>query len=252
MKIITWNCHHGDIENRLSLLKKFNADIIFLQEVKCPSSLNSHVQWFGTNTKKGHAVITSDAYPISIFNDNTIDPFVVPLIFQGKFSFHALMVWTQKSGEYIKELQVPIRKYRDFLLEKPSVIVGDFNSNAIWDKPHRIFNHSRMVSLLDETFGLTSAYHERTKCRHGAERHPTLYHCYNPDKPYHIDYCFVPKGWKIIDVIVGDYVDWISQSDHCPLIVDLLMNPEASQLGDAHAAGAAPPRASQKGLIDFF
>jgi endonuclease/exonuclease/phosphatase family metal-dependent hydrolase len=224
MKIITWNCHHGDIESRLALLKEFNADFIFLQEVKCPSKLDSHVQWFGTNKKKGHAIVTSNDYSISIFDDDTRDPFVVPLIVEGKFSFHILMVWTQKSGEYIEELQVPIKKYLDFLREKPAMIAGDFNSNAIWDKHHRFFGHSKMVSLLDETLGLTSAYHERMKCCHGSERHPTLYHCYKPDRPYHIDYCFIPKTWTINDVIVGDYTDWISQSDHCPLIVDIDVN----------------------------
>jgi exodeoxyribonuclease III len=221
MKLITWNCHHGDIESRVSLLEKFKADIIFLQEVKCPTTTDSHVRWFGTNKKKGHAIIVSEDYSISVMKDETIDPFVVPLIIDGKYSIHVLMVWTQKSGEYVEELQNPLKKYQTFLLERPSVIIGDFNSNAIWDKDHRFFNHSRMVTLFNEMFGLISAYHEKTKCCQGSERHPTLFHCYKPDRPFHIDYCFVPKGWTITDVTVGEYVDWISQSDHCPLIVDV-------------------------------
>lgn len=221
MRLITWNCHHGDISSRLSLLENFHADLIFLQEVKSPQITNSHIQWFGTSEKKGHAIIASKDYSISCYDAETCDPFVVPLEINGKTSLHVLMVWTQKHGEYIEELQSPIRKYHNFLMDAPSVIVGDFNSSAIWDKNHRLFSHSKMVSLLDETYGLTSAYHERMKCRHGAERHPTLYHCYKPDRPYHIDYCFIPKTWRIADVSVGEYSEWISQSDHCPLIVDV-------------------------------
>lgn len=221
MRIITWNCHHGDITHRLSLLQKFDADLIFLQEVHSPSSPNPQILWFGTNKKKGHAVIVSSDYILSSFDYEGFDPYVIPVIIEGKFSIHALMVWTQKNGEYIEELKEPLKKYHDFLRKRPSMVVGDFNSNAIWDKNHRFFSHSKMVSLLDETFGLTSAYHERMKCRHGCERHPTLFHCYKPDRQFHIDYCFVPKSWKISDVIVGDYIDWIAQSDHCPIIVDL-------------------------------
>ena len=134
---------------------------------------------------------------------------------------HVLLVWTQKHGDYIMELEEPIRKYRDFLLEKPSVVIGDFNSNAIWDKNHRFFNHSRMVSLLKDSYGLVSAYHERMNCRHGAERHPTLFHCFKPERKYHIDYCFIPDVWKISNVIVGEFSEWISESDHCPVIIDV-------------------------------
>jgi len=221
MKLITWNCHHGAIDERITHLTKFNADIIFLQEVKSPLTPNSRVQWFGTNEKKGHAIILSEKFSISAFDEETVDPFVVPLIIDGNFSFHVLMIWTQHKSEYIKELQVPLNKYHKFLLEKPSIIVGDFNSSAIWDKNHRSFNHSIMVTQLHETFGLKSAYHEKMKCHQGSEPDPTLYHCYKKDRPYHIDYCFIPKSWQINEVAVGKYDDWISHSDHCPLIVDV-------------------------------
>jgi endonuclease/exonuclease/phosphatase family metal-dependent hydrolase len=42
------------------------------------------------------------------------------------------------------------------------------------------------------------------------------------NRPYHVDYCFVPQSWTahIKSVDVGTYEGWINYSDHCPLVVD--------------------------------
>jgi endonuclease/exonuclease/phosphatase family metal-dependent hydrolase len=47
----------------------------------------------------------------------------------------------------------------------------------------------------------------------------------NRGRPYHIDYCFVPKSWTahIRSVDIGTYEAWIKYSDHCPLVVDLAL-----------------------------
>jgi len=39
-------------------------------------------------------------------------------------------------------------------------------------------------------------------------------------KKYHIDYAFI-RGFKIKNIEVGDYSDWIKHSDHMPLIIDI-------------------------------
>jgi exodeoxyribonuclease III len=40
-------------------------------------------------------------------------------------------------------------------------------------------------------------------------------------KPYHIDYCFISPDFKISNVEVGLYEDWIKKSDHMPIIMTL-------------------------------
>ncbi len=175
MKLITWNCHHGSMDERIKYLERFNADIICLQEVNAPTTKDPHIQWFGTNERKGHAVIVSNDYTIFPLQEENEDPFVVPLNIRGPVSFHLMIVWTQKKNGYIKEMQSPLRQYRNFLLEKQSVILGDFNSNMIWDKNHQSFNHGIMVDILSEIFNLKSAYHEFMECRQGCEIHPTFY-----------------------------------------------------------------------------
>ena len=47
------------------------------------------------------------------------------------------------------------------------VIVGDFNSNAQWDKKRELKNHGNLVNSL-ENYGLQSLYHYQRQERHGA------------------------------------------------------------------------------------
>jgi exonuclease III len=100
------------------------------------------------------------------------------------------------------------------------MLVGDFNSNSIWDRKHRVSNHSNVVKYLEDK-GIFSTYHLFHKQLQGKEVHPTLYMYRHQDKPYHIDYCFVSADLvqRIQSVEIGDYDFWIPYSDHVPLIV---------------------------------
>ena len=54
------------------------------------------------------------------------------------------------------------------------ITCGDFNSNAIWDKPKRNWNHSDVVRELSE-IGIHSLYHEVTGEEQGEETQSTLF-----------------------------------------------------------------------------
>jgi exodeoxyribonuclease-3 len=100
------------------------------------------------------------------------------------------------------------------------MLVGDFNSNAIWDKKHRVGNHSHVVKRLEDK-NIFSCYHIHHKQTQGKEQHPTLYMYRHKDKPYHLDYCFVSAdlAGKIRSVEIGDYEGWKDHSDHVPVMV---------------------------------
>jgi endonuclease/exonuclease/phosphatase family metal-dependent hydrolase len=55
----------------------------------------------------------------------------------------------------------------------------------------------------------------------GEEKHPTFYQYRHEDKAFHLDYCFVPAGWRVKSVQVGRWSDWHRHSDHCPLTVEI-------------------------------
>ena len=74
---------------------------------------------------------------------------------------------------------------------------------------------------VDEELGLVSAYHRYTGEPHGIERTPTHYWRWQETSPFHIDYCFVPRSWRIERVEVGGFDEWKELSDHRPLIVDV-------------------------------
>lgn len=103
-----------------------------------------------------------------------------------------------------------------------SIILGDFNSNKIWDKKKRSWNHSDVVKELSE-IGIRSVYHEYFKIYQGQEEHPTFYLQRNLTKAYHIDYIFACSSTfpHIRDLEIGTCSKWLNHSDHLPIIATL-------------------------------
>lgn len=68
-----------------------------------------------------------------------------------------------------------------------------------------------------------SAYHAFHDEAHGAETRPTYYFQWKEQRPYHIDYCFLPKTWAgaIRRVEIGAYEPRRPHSDHRPLLVEV-------------------------------
>lgn len=69
--------------------------------------------------------------------------------------------------------------------DKNTLIIGDFNSNARWDKARQRRSHSTVVKELQE-IGLVSAYHYVSGETHGEETQFTFFMYKQPDKKYHI------------------------------------------------------------------
>lgn len=80
-------------------------------------------------------------------------------------------------------------------------------------------NHTEVVRLLNQ-HGLTSAYHAFYGETQGAESRPTHYFWHKKQRPFHIDYVFVPSSWRVNSVDVGSFARWGKVSDHVPVVVD--------------------------------
>ena len=104
------------------------------------------------------------------------------------------------------------------------MLIGDFNSNTIWDSEHPGRNHSLLVNKLHE-LGLQSVHHQSEGIAHGAESTKTYYHTKKLHFGHHIDYAFLRSASASLEI--GRHEDWLSYSDHMPLILDLEPFPRA-------------------------
>ena len=103
-----------------------------------------------------------------------------------------------------------------------ALIIGDFNSNKIWDKLDRWWNHTDVVRELEE-IEIRSLYHEYFNEEQGEEQCPTFYLQKNILKPYHIDYVFADRKTfdKIKNIEIGQKIEWLQWSDHMPILIEL-------------------------------
>jgi endonuclease/exonuclease/phosphatase family metal-dependent hydrolase len=77
--------------------------------------------------------------------------------------------------------------------------------------------------MMRKEFSLLSAYHAYFNLQHGDETDFTYFDRTQKGRPYHIDYCFIPRSWlgKLRRVEVGEPRTWSPLSDHVPLTIEL-------------------------------
>jgi exodeoxyribonuclease-3 len=241
MRIVAWNCNMA-LDRKIEGMLALRPDIAVISECAEPARLRargadrwleSEPVWIGRNPHKGLAVFAFNGYSARLCE--TYHPslrYVAPVHVTGASSFNLLAVWAQNaSGGMMRKHQLgPLRRamarYKSFLGDGTAILAGDLNSNTIWDKPGWRINHSTKVRLLDERFGLVSAWHALRGEKHGEESVPTLYwRDRTKDGPtYHIDYVFLPShliGQARIEI--GGFEAWCGAglSDHVPVVVDL-------------------------------
>lgn len=235
MRLATWNCN-GALRRKLEYADALGADVLVIQECEDPAQSTTAYRdwaanhaWLGYGKNKGIGIFPRRGQAIERLNwpAGGFELFL-PVRIAG--DFEVLGVWTQNASPsntaYIGQFWHYLQAHRD-RLGPQTIIAGDLNSNAIWDKPRRAWNHSTCVEELGAA-GFSSLYHLATGEAQGGEGQPTFYLHRSNLKPYHIDYVFAHRatlGGNIPKVTVGHRLDWISVSDHMPLVVDLLHSP---------------------------
>ena len=231
MRLVTWNCN-GAFRRKYQYLDALDADILVIQECEDPAQSTSDYRswagdhaWIGFGKNKGIGIFPRRGQSIGrlAWPDNGMSLFLPVRIGD---CLDVLGVWTQNaapsSTAYIGQFWHYLQANR-IRLGLHTIIAGDLNSNAIWDKQRRQWNHSDCVRELAAS-GFRSLYHLANAEDQGVEAQPTFFLHRSDLKPYHIDYVFahdtVLQGPKPT-VQVGNPAAWISVSDHMPLAVDL-------------------------------
>jgi exodeoxyribonuclease III len=228
MRIVTWNCGMALARKAPSLLA-LHPDIAVVQECskKSVDVLSAHGLsglWFGANPNKGLAVFCGKGFTLQAVNA-PFGKWVVPVRVREAMDFNLLAVWacpvgTKPADNYIGQVYRCLVEQSGWFNGPAVVAAGDFNSNSQWDENRPGRNHTEVVRLF-ESHGLVSAYHAHHSEKQGAETRPTYYFYRHQDRPFHIDYVFVPNGWKLRSVEVGSFREWGHLSDHVPVVIDV-------------------------------
>lgn len=212
----------------------YKPDILIVPECEHPDKLlfpidtpkPTDILWVGKNQNKGLAIFSYSNFRFKVLDNHNQDlQIIIPIaVSDGQFDFKLFAIWannpSDRDGQYIEQVWKALHHYNKLLTDTKTILIGDFNSNKIWDRKHRDSNHSNVVKLLEDK-GIFSTYHLHHKQTPGIEKHPTLYMYRHKDKPYHIDYCFASKDLldKVSSVEIGDFDEWIKYSDHVPVVV---------------------------------
>lgn len=223
MRITTWNCYRGECRTRAARLESLRPDICLLQECGRPQQLDDQCQWMGSNPRQGVAVITNGEWNVRPGPvDSAVPDSVYPYVISGPSTFHILAVWSKPRPTYVQAIHEGLDSYRDFARSAPTIVAGDFNSHACFDKGNPRWFHSTIVDRLREEFGLVSTFHSHSSESPDRPEPATIYWRWQETQPFHIDYCFIPQTWAsyITAVEIGNYADW-KDSDHRPLSVEI-------------------------------
>lgn len=227
MRIITWNASRNYRAKQEHIID-LNPDILAVQECENPReypALQNHYTdyaWTGDRTHQGLALFTNKGQLTDVRTAFDNDLFVY-----GKVTdVPILACWTQKSDQYeeryIAQLYTLLTRNPE-LVNDNTIVLGDFNWGASIKASGQLAgNFDETVQLLRDA-GLQSAYHRGTDEAFGEETASTFHQHKKIERKYHIDYIFVPTESKIENAYVGKYDTWINESDHRPVVVDVVL-----------------------------
>lgn len=196
MRLVAWNCCRGPIQRKLDALRRLVPDVAVLPESPPPVEPCPRTQWFSAGESKlGILVWTSAPFRATPLARAELPNCVIPLRIDGPLAFNLLAVWTWPAPSYLKALTNALQAYGSLLSSGPTVVMGDFNGNPVFDKPRQRAKWSDAFGQLNAS-GLVSAYHHAQQVNYGSEPDPTHHYLRKPERPFHIDYCFVPQEWS--------------------------------------------------------
>lgn len=235
MRIVSWNSHQK-FREKIALFSPDSTDVLVVQEcentetaAKAYENAGWKYVWVGDNIHKGLGIFVTKKFSIEKL-DWCISGCKYFLPVRINQSIAMVGVWAMggksKSVSYAGQITRFLDQHKTEIRHDSTMIIGDFNSNSIWDKRHKTANHTQNDRRL-KSIGLDSLYHVVHSVENGDEKQPTFYLSYDKEKPYHIDYAYLPVNLLAeskIDIGLPDR--WLKYSDHMPLFITAATNHE--------------------------
>ena len=161
MRLISWNCQ-GAFRKKADLILAHHPDILVVQECEHPDKYvynptnkkPDSQYWYGDSKHKGICIHSFNDYKFELLpNFNPKFRYILPFRVTGHGqTFTLFAIWAMSNKEnydarYIGQVWLAIDYYSD-LLKGSTILVGDFNSNKIWDYKTRVGDHSDVVNKL--------------------------------------------------------------------------------------------------------
>ena len=235
MRIVTWNCNMR-FRHKIGKIIDLSAQLAIIPECENIEKLKVSEYfskicdsiWIGDNPNKGIGIFSFSDIKLELaswYNSNY--KYVIPVHIKFKSNSYLLFaIWACNNPKgtfrYIEQVYQAMNHYSKYINLKDTLVIGDFNSNSIWDNKHLKYgSHSMVVNFLKEK-DIVSCYHTYYNEKHGEETAPTLYMYRHEDKPYHVDYAFVSQNLytKIVNIQVGSACKYLEHSDHMPILIE--------------------------------
>ena len=229
MKLVTWNCCGAFRDKKADCLFALDPDIAIIQECSEKDAQHEHdlsysSHWFGDPRQKGLALFHKSEWAITSLGYPS-HKWVAAFKVAGPKNFTLVAVWSCPYGKapqrYVRLIREALAASPHWFENGPAIVAGDFNSNCQWDRP-KDRHHASVVEGLAQ-LNLISAYHWFAAEKQGEESKKTFYQYRHLNRPYHIDYIFMPEVWipQLKCVEVGTHSEWRSHSDHCPILLHI-------------------------------
>lgn len=230
---MTWNCQ-GAFRKKYPLVANIAPDLAVIQECECPERIPwkqgqppSSFLWFGESPTKGLGVFSWTNLSLQAQEDyDRSIRYCIPIRVTAPYEFLLIAVWAMDhkmdSHSYSAQVYGALGAYRELILAKDTVVMGDYNSSKRTTPKSRLGNHATLALDLKDLW-LISAYHQFYFEQQGQERRWTYFRGRKLDRRSHIDYVYIPSRWlrRLANVQVGDPKGWLEYSDHCPVIVEI-------------------------------
>jgi exodeoxyribonuclease-3 len=234
----------------MDMLRSTQPDIAIVPE--CSKSIVQTLQGFsgfwsgGDYVAKGLGVLWKDGWKLTRIGQpdaaESFDRWIVAFDVRGPENFTLIAIWSHNDKHgirgYVGQIHRAFNAHPEWFTRGPVMVAGDFNSSGHWDKQCAPENHAKLVKFLGDR-GIVSAYHFMSgEEQNGKEKQPTFHQTKNTEKPFHLDYIFLPRDWssRIHGLEVGRHSKWLKYSDHCPVTVELRSERLRRTPSDAHTS----------------
>jgi hypothetical protein len=250
-EIFSWNCDwrkNGLTKEKMRLIKRFNPDIVILQECTYYDCLKfrdeyKNIVWYGDGKDGPLGIgIFSNKFQFELspsYSYTAPFRYVVPYCVRNDdIHFTLFAVWTKEhihtkldSGkelpdtlhnlDYVDNINKAIDFYHN-LFKDPVVLIGDYNSGDLQQR--RSYEHLLIVDKLASYNVYNCTKLPDITYDMDIEFLPTFYHNYDCNKAYVDDYCFLSNNRHIMKpgaFHIGVPEKWLDYSDHFPIMLHI-------------------------------